>query len=254
MTVCQYQWLVRYGVAADHQGTKAMIRQYARLFEKQCVVSAGNLSVGSTSTLDLSETALQEMFDVVVLATGLSQDQRLSLAGESLPQVYGPGSMTRNWNDHPEEQEWAPAFGQKVVVVGNSNVAIDVVRFLAKRTYDFEASDLYLSIVVNGISEINIVGRSSVHLAKFDPVMIRELGKINGLKIRLYALLSQLTQNKRLLALCETSAVANRKAPTTVLTFYFSWQPMALERCKITLSGLVLQSGAGGKKPFIAIA
>lgn len=84
--------------------------------------------------------------------------------------------------------------------------------------------------------------------------MIRELGKTNGLKIRLYAPLNQLTQDKRLLALCETAAVAKRKAPTTVLTFYFSWQPTALERCKITLSGLVLQSGAGGKKPFIAIA
>ena len=159
--------------------------------------------------------------------------------------------MTRHWNDHPEEQEWASAFSQKVVVVGNGNVAFDVVRFLAKRTYNFETSDLYLSSVVNGISEINIVGRSSAHLAKFDPVMIRELGKINGLKIRLHAPLDQLTQDKRLLALCETAAVANREAPTTVLTFYFSWQPVALERCKITLSGRVLQSGASVKNPSL---
>ena len=108
-----------------------------------------------------------------------------------------------------------------------------------------------MSRVVNGISEINIVGRSPAHLAKFDPVMIRELGKINDLKIRLYAPLNQLTQDKRLLALCETAAAANREAPTTVLTFYFGWQPVALERCKITLSGLVLQSGTVVKNPSL---
>ena len=38
--------LVRYGVAPDHQGTKAVIRQFARLFEKQGVTFTGNLCVG----------------------------------------------------------------------------------------------------------------------------------------------------------------------------------------------------------------
>ena len=97
MTVCQYPWLVRYGVAADHQGTKAMIRQFALLFEKQCVVFAGNLSIGSTSTSDLSETALQEMFDVVVLALVY-----LRIGDFGLPVNRSRGSMARE-HDAPLE-------------------------------------------------------------------------------------------------------------------------------------------------------
>ena len=38
--------LVRYGVAADHQGTKAIARQFARLFERQGARFHGNVEIG----------------------------------------------------------------------------------------------------------------------------------------------------------------------------------------------------------------
>ena len=81
--------LVRYGVAADHQGTKAVVRQFARLFEKQGVAFAGNLCIGDDGAGDLTYAELQDMFDVVVVATGLSKDRCLGLSGEELPQGYG---------------------------------------------------------------------------------------------------------------------------------------------------------------------
>ena len=133
--------LVRYGVAPDHQGTKAVIRQFARLFEKQGVNFAGNVNVGAGDAADLSLAELRDIFDVVVLATGLSEDRRLGLAGEQTGGVYGSGAVTRFWNDHPSDQALAPEFGNQVVVVGNGNVALDVVRLLAKGADDFNGSD-----------------------------------------------------------------------------------------------------------------
>ena len=174
--------LVRYGVAPDHQGTKAVIRQFARLFEKQGVTFTGNLCVGDDDSADLSFAELRGMFDAVVLATGLSEDRRLGLVGEEARGVYGSGAVTRFWNDHPSDQALAPEFGNRVVVVGNGNVALDVVRLLAKGTDDFNGSDFDPARVVTSVTDIHIVGRSPAHGAKFDAVMVKELAKICSLR------------------------------------------------------------------------
>ena len=139
--------LVRAGVAPDHQGTKAVIRQFARLFERQGVTFTGNLCVGDDDLADLSFAELRGLFDAVVLATGLSEDRRLGLVGEEARGVYGSGAVTRFWNDHPSDQALTPEFGTRVVVVGNGNVALDVVRLLAKGTDDFNGSDFDLSLI-----------------------------------------------------------------------------------------------------------
>src|SRR5262245_4830630 len=68
--------LVRYGVAPDHQGTKAVTRQFDRLFTDGDAVFLGNVRLGQD--LELSE--LQEIFDVVVLAIGRDVDAALDLS------------------------------------------------------------------------------------------------------------------------------------------------------------------------------
>ena len=171
--------LVRYGVAPDHQGTKAVIKQFARLFERDCVAFCGNLMLGR----DLSLEDLQNMFDVVVLATGLSKDRNLGKAFTDVAGLYGAGEITRYWNGHPDAAGDSPEFGRKVIVIGNGNVAIDVVRLLAKQPEDFAGSDIAGSSLGDGIETIAMVGRSGVAKAKFDAAMVRELGKVNGLKI-----------------------------------------------------------------------
>ena len=175
--------LVRYGVAPDHQGTKAVIRQYARLFERQGARFIGNLAVGRDVTLD----DLRAAYDVVVLAAGLSGDRKLGIPGEDLPGVAGAGAVTRALNDHPDAGP-LPALGPRVVIMGNGNVAIDLLRLLAKTPEELAGSDLGQRgtdwLACGGVEEITIVGRSPAARAKFDPVMIRELGKLSGVVIR----------------------------------------------------------------------
>ena len=240
--------LVRYGVAPDHQGTKAVIRQFARLFEKQGVTFTGNLCVGDDDLADLSFAELRGLFDAVVLATGLSEDRRLGLVGEEARGVYGSGAVTRFWNDHPSDQALAPEFGTRVVVVGNGNVALDVVRLLAKGTDDFNGSDFDPARVITSVTDIHIVGRSPAHMAKFDAAMVKELVKIDGLDVRLDGPLGQLQDDKRLLALQDTAAAASPDITQTVLTFHFGWAPEAFDIVDNCVRSITFRSQDGAMK------
>ena len=172
--------LVRYGVAADHQGTKGVTRQFARLFERQGAGFIGNVEVDGP--------LLEASYDAVVLAAGLSQDRRLGIPGEHLAGVHGAGALTRALYDHPDAGP-LPGLGRRVVLVGNGNVAIDLLRLLVKTPSELDGSDLGPVasdwLAASPVQEITIVGRSPADRAKFDAVMIRELGKLSGLRVTL---------------------------------------------------------------------
>lgn len=174
--------LVRYGVAADHQGTKAVTRQFARLFERQGARFFGNVSIGEDVTLD----DLRGAYDAVVLAAGLSADRALNIPGGALPGVFGAGKLTRALYEHPEA-EALPQIGPRPLIVGNGNVAIDLLRLLAKSPDELEGSDLGDGptkwLAGSGIEEITITGRSPAAAARFDRVMIKELGKLSDVTI-----------------------------------------------------------------------
>lgn len=174
--------LVRYGVAADHQGTKAVARQFARIFERQGARFFGNLAVGRDVTLD----ELVEAYNAVVLAAGLAGDRTLGVPGDDLPGVYGAGKLTRALYEHPDA-EALPEIGSRPLIVGNGNVAIDLLRLLAKTPDELEGTDLGRGpsdwLADSQIKEITIVGRSPAAQAKFDPVMVKELHKLGAVTI-----------------------------------------------------------------------
>ncbi|MFZ1774103.1 MAG: FAD-dependent oxidoreductase, partial [Rhizobiaceae bacterium] len=169
--------LVRYGIAADHQGTKAISRQFERLFTRQGARFIGNAEVGETLGLEDVRSA----YDAVVLATGLSGDRKLGIPGEELEGVTGSGQFTRALNEHPDSAG-LPLLGPDVVVLGNGNVAIDIVRLIAKTPAELEGTDLGEAptawLAANRPRTITIVGRSAGVKARFDPVMVKELGKL----------------------------------------------------------------------------
>lgn len=178
--------LIRYGVAPDHQGTKNIVRQFERLFEREDAAFFGNVMVGSK---ELSLQTLSQFYDAVVLATGLSEDKRLGIPGESLPGVYGSGAVTRWFSSHPLEKS-VPHFGNSVIIIGQGNVAIDVARLLGKRPEELETSDMdpdRISILDKmEIREIEIVGRGRPEAIKFDSVMARELATLRDARIEVH--------------------------------------------------------------------
>lgn len=174
--------LVRYGVAPDHVGTKNVTKQFERLFAQDNVQFIGHVDVG----VDVSLAQLQAMFDVVVFASGLSQDRQLGIEGAQLAGVMGSGLFTRWSNDHPDTPEIL-SIGERVVIVGNGNVAMDVARLLSKNEADFEGSEMRPEMVAHiqkaGVKHIDIVSRSEMDAAKYDAVMVKELLKADGVRL-----------------------------------------------------------------------
>lgn len=170
--------LVRYGVAADHQHTKSIIRQFERLFSDPKVRFAGNIEVGT----DLDPAVLREAFDAVVLASGLSRDRELGIPGAGLPGVHGAGAITRVLNSHPGERPELPSFGPDVVLVGGGNVAIDILRFLVKDREGYTDSDIadhaLDAYLADPAERVTMLNRSAPEAAKSDPQMLRELGDL----------------------------------------------------------------------------
>lgn len=174
--------LVRYGVAADHPGTKSVSRQFDRVYADPRVRFIGATRVGERVTLD----EVRERSDAVVLASGVHGDAPLAVPGGDLPGVHGAGRITRLLNGHPDEAP-APDLGAAVAIVGHGNVAIDVARLIARREGDagFAGSDIDDELrrrLAGRVRTIHLVGRSAPEQAKFDPVMVRELAALPGVR------------------------------------------------------------------------
>lgn len=171
--------LVRHGVAADHQGTKDIARQFARLFEKDGVNFIGGIEIGRDLTLD----ALRSSFDAVVLANGLHADAPLAVPGADLAGVIGAGRVTRLLNGHVHEDRNVESLGATLAVVGHGNVAMDIIRLAAADEAALEGSDIDDEIRSALLAEVRVVhaiGRSLPVHAKFDPVMVREISDLGG--------------------------------------------------------------------------
>jgi len=171
--------LVRAGVAPDHQGTKAVIRQFERLLAQPDVRFAGNVEIGR----DVSWEELQQDYDVVIVATGMVIDRKLGVPGEELPFVWGSWRFVAWLNGHPDFRQ-GPDLSQvkRVAVIGNGNVALDVARVLAKSADEMAKSDIVpdagAAIAAAPISEIHVIGRRGPEQASFTNNELAEMGRL----------------------------------------------------------------------------
>jgi ferredoxin--NADP+ reductase len=219
--------LVRYGVAPDHIGTKAISSQFERLFDRDGVKFVGATEIGVNISLD----ELRRNLDAVVLATGLSKDRPLNIPGGYLPGVYGSGRITRLLNGHPEENLEGIRIGERLVVVGHGNVAIDLVRLSllgSEKLAEFGVeTEVAKTIARPNLKEIHVVGRSPVGDAKFDVAMINELGKIPDVRFSSNGVEKfgdNTEANKRAEAISKLVRESNPDA-ARVVTFHFGWAP-----------------------------
>ena len=171
--------LVRHGVAPDHQGTKAVARVFDRMLARDRVGFFGHVEVGRDIRLDDLET----LYDAVVLATGAPDDRRLDIPGEDLAGVVGSGRFIGWINGHPDHPDSLLPPARSAVVIGNGNVALDVVRLLAKTPDELDGSDLGRAasdlLRRSAIETIHVVGRRGPEAAKFTD---HELGELATLR------------------------------------------------------------------------
>src|SRR5215212_5988046 len=171
--------LVRAGVAPDHQGTKAIVRQFERILAQPDVRFAGNVCIGR----DLSWDELREGYDAVIVATGMVIDRKLGVPGEDLPFVWGSWKFVGWLNGHPDFRPGPDLSAVKrVAVIGNGNVALDVARVLAKSADEMAKSDIVpdagAAIAAAPLSDIYVIGRRGPEQASFTNNELAEMGRL----------------------------------------------------------------------------
>jgi ferredoxin--NADP+ reductase len=218
--------LIRYGVAPDHQNTKAVARVFERVLARDRVGFFGNVEVGREVRLQ----ELMELYDAVVLATGAARDRQLGIPGEDLPGVVGSGAFVGWYNRHPHHQQ--PTIGdvRSAVVIGNGNVALDVARILAKRTEELAGSDLSPEVMKwladQPIETIHIVGRRGAADAKFNDHELAEIGTLQQARPLIHNPESLVGESPMLKVFRGFIETAERDTPVTI-NFHFNLVPTA---------------------------
>ena len=121
--------LLRSGVAPDHQEIKRLDETFDReTFGRGCRFF-GNVEVG----VDISHPELMRHYNAVIYATGAQTDKSLGIPGEDLPGSWPATEFVAWYNGHPDYRELEFDLSSKrAVVIGNGNVAADVVRLLTR--------------------------------------------------------------------------------------------------------------------------
>ncbi len=171
--------LVRLGVAPDHPKIKAVSRAFEKIASREGFRFLGNVDVGK----DLTSTELEALYDAVVYCVGAQTDRRLGIPGEDLPGSWAATEFVAWYNGHPDYQHLSfDLTGERAVVIGNGNVAIDVARMLALTADELGPTDTtgeaIEAIVGSGIQEILMLGRRGPVQGAFTPTEVQELGEL----------------------------------------------------------------------------
>jgi ferredoxin--NADP+ reductase len=171
--------LVRFGVAPDHPKIKSVTRMFERTAAKPGFRFFGNVEVGA----DVSHAELISAYDAVLYAVGTPADRKLGLPGEDLPGSVAATDFVAWYNGHPDYADLHfDLSGERAVVVGNGNVALDVARMLALSPEELAVTDTadhaIAALARSEISEIIVLGRRGPAQAAFTNPELRELGEL----------------------------------------------------------------------------
>ncbi|MEV6155970.1 FAD-dependent oxidoreductase [Nonomuraea sp. NPDC052129] len=171
--------LVRYGVAPDHTSIKSIANYLRRVLELPEVRFLGGVTLGE----HLSVEDLLGSYDAVVYATGAMVDRKLGIPGEDLPGSVAATDFVNWYCGHPDVS--ASMFtldSPEVAVIGVGNVAVDVVRVLAKTAEELSSTDVPHDVLErlgeSQVKAIHMIGRRGPEHAKFTLKELRELGEL----------------------------------------------------------------------------
>jgi ferredoxin/flavodoxin---NADP+ reductase len=177
--------LLRGGVAPDHQEIKRLEdRFHSETLARGCRF-LGNVEVG----VDVSHAELTENYDAVIYATGAQTDKSLGIPGEDLPGSWAATEFVAWYNGHPDYRELDfDLSAKRAVVIGNGNVAADVTRMLthgAEQLGRTDVADHALDVLrASAIEEVVVLGRRGPAQAAFTSAEVRELGRMDGVDLR----------------------------------------------------------------------
>ncbi|MFV2175828.1 FAD-dependent oxidoreductase [Actinomadura sp. LOL_016] len=171
--------LVRYGVAPDHTSIKSIAGYLQRVLENPAVRFFGCVELGR----DITRADLLGCYDAVVYATGAMVDRHLRIPGEDLPGSVAATDFVNWYCGHPDAADHAFDLSvEEVAVIGVGNVAVDVVRILAKTSDELRSTDVPEHVIEvlsrSRVRRVHMIGRRGPAHAKFTTKEARELGEL----------------------------------------------------------------------------
>lgn len=131
--------LVRAGVAPDHAETKGV----GSMFEAKFVTDQFNFSLNVEVGKHITHEELLRHHHAVIYAVGAFQERPLDIPGEDLPGSHAASDFVAWYNGHPDYADMSfDLSGERAVVVGNGNVALDVARVLVLGVDKLESTDI----------------------------------------------------------------------------------------------------------------
>jgi len=131
--------LVRAGVAPDHQATKRVTKLFDCMADQPGFEFYLNVDVGK----DVMHEELLRHHHAVLYAVGASADRRLEIPGFGMAGTATATDMVAWINAHPDAADFTvPLDHERVVIVGNGNVALDVARILTADPERLEPTDV----------------------------------------------------------------------------------------------------------------
>ena len=176
--------LVRGGVAPDHQKIKSVTRVYEKIAAKPAVRFLGNVTFGR----DLSREELLRHYHAVIYAVGAPTDRNLGVAGEELAGSHAATDFVGWYNGHPDYRNKVFDLSQpSVAVIGMGNVAVDVVRILARTPEELHGTDIaeyaLEALRQSRVRDIYMIGRRGPVQGAFTNPELKELGEMPGADI-----------------------------------------------------------------------
>ena len=176
--------LVRFGVAPDHPATKLVERGYLSTANKKNFNYFLNVKVGE----HIKHDELTQRYHAVIYAVGAATDKRLGIPGEELAGSISATEFVAWYNGHPDYADFdVDLSGERAVVVGNGNVALDVARILVTSPDDLAKTDIadhaLAKLRESTIREVVVLGRRGVAQAAYTNSEFLALGDVDGVDI-----------------------------------------------------------------------
>jgi len=176
--------LVRGGVAPDHQKIKSVTRVYERIATNPAVRFFGNVTLGT----DVSRDDLLRHYHGVIYAVGAATDRNLGIPGEELAGSHAATDFVGWFNGHPDYCDRSFDLSQSsVAVIGMGNVAVDVVRVLARTPEELQTTDIadyaLEALRASQVRDIYMIGRRGPVQGAFTNPELKELGEMAGADI-----------------------------------------------------------------------
>ena len=171
--------LVRAGVAPDHPKIKSVTRVYEKTAAKPEFRFFGNVHVGR----DVSHEDLRRHYHAIVYSFGAETDRQLGIPGEDLPGSWAATQFVAWYNGHPDYRDLEFDLScERVAVIGNGNVAMDVARMLVLPPEELAVTDTadhaIEALSESNVKEVYILGRRGPAQAAFTNPELRELGEL----------------------------------------------------------------------------